>query len=231
MSTNDITFSEKDIEFLSNLLKEVYDREPWTSKVSSTLRQSISEIKSQFRNTFSQYYSSLFKLSVVFLGILFVKIGFSAFSYYRAAYKHRHAKSLTDLYESFDLLKLTPDMTIVVRCIDEKGQLKQRMNEEDDDELQKIWEIVGDTVASDEKIIEPIFISESNPNVSFIRLPIPTDVSKNLFQDLQTRLKENQYIPSRSAKRGPLKSFSFIRLDSSEIEGKLHPELVISAII
>jgi hypothetical protein len=231
MSTNDFSFSDNDIEYLSNLLKEAYDREPWSSKVSSTLRQSVSEIKSQFHDRFSQYYSNLFKLSVVFLGILFLKTGFRAFSSYRAALKRRHAKSLQDLYGSFDLLKLTPDMTIVVRCIDEKGKLKHSMNEEDDDELQKIWEIVGDTVASDEKTIEPIFISDSNHNVSFIRLPIPIDPSKNLLQDLQTRLKENQYIPTRSAKRGPLKSFSFTRLDSSELEGKLHPELVISVIV
>lgn len=231
MSTSDFEFSEEDVDRLSNLFKEVYENEPWSSKVYSTLEKTVSEVKSQLKDTFSQYHSSFFKLSLLLLSILFVKLGFRAFSSYRAAYRRKHAKSIKDLFGSYDLLKLTSDMSIVVRCVNEKGQLKPIMDETDDEALQKVWEIIGDTVAIDEKIIEPIFISDENHNVSFIKLPIPTDPSKNLLQDLQTLLKENQFIPSRSPKRGPFKSFSFIRLDSSEIDGKLHPELVISVIV
>lgn len=230
-SKDDITFSDEDIKRLVNLLRESYESEPFISKVSSTVTQSVLDIKSQLADTLSQYSSNIFKFSLVFLSLLFVKIGFSAFSSYRAAYRRKHAKSLKDLYNSIDLLKLTPDMTIVVRCINEKGQLKPFMDEVDDDGLQKVWEIIGDTVAADEKTIEPIFISDLNHNISFIKLPIPIDPSKNLMQELQIQLKENHFIPTRSPKRGPLRSFSFTRIDSSEIDGKLHPELVISVLI
>jgi hypothetical protein len=230
-----INFSEEDTNRLNQLFEELYMSEPWSERATTAIKntlKNIGQVVSTLNDTLSDHYSSLFKISLVFLSLLFAKFGFNAFLYYKQVYKQKHAKSLNDLYTSSDLLKLTPDMTIVARCINDKGQLKSTMNiDSDDDGLQKVWEIIGDTVASDEKIIEPIFISETNHNVSFIKIPIPTDKTKNLIQDMQSLLKEHHFIPTKSPKRGPFKSFPFVRIDSSEIDGKLHPELVISVII
>ena len=223
---SEINFTEEDLKRLILLFSKVPD-EPLSPKVPELIK----EFALQAKQKLALHYSTIFDVSFILLSMLFLNYGLKAFSYYKQSIRKKYAQTLGDFFGTLNLLKLTHDMSIVVRCINEQGQLKKSMTDEDDDALQTVWEIIGDTVAIDEKTIEPIFISETNHNVSFIKIPLPLDPSKNLIQDMRIRLKENQFIPSHTPKRGPLKSLSFIHIDSSELDNKLHPELVISVIL
>ena len=187
----------------------------------------------------------------ILLGSLFVRFGVLAFVKYRTLAKATTLQHLIQGNRSEGVLRrvvgsegvlvgsfptLTPDMSIIVRAIDDKGHLKlgsERMSSTDDipdERTQEIWEILGQTIASSQSELHPVFIPHTRGSVSFITMKLPPPTTE-LMGELRSALQKSHFIPVHTPKRGPLKSLSFLKLNSSIVNGQLHPELVISALI
>ena len=180
----------------------------------------------------------------ILLGSLFVRFGVLAFVKYRTLAKATTLQHLIQGNRSEGVVvgsegvlpTLTPDMSIIVRAIDDKGHLKlgsERMSSTDDipdERTQEIWEILGQTIASSQSELHPVFIPHTRGSVSFITMKLPPPTT-DLMGELRSALQKSHFIPVHTPKRGPLKSISFLKLNSSIVNGQLHPELVISALI
>lgn len=165
------------------------------------------------------------------LGSLFIRYGLLAFVKYRALVNATTLQHLMKGNPSFPTL--TPDMSVIIRAIDDKGHLNVGFTDDDEipnERTQEIWEIIGKTVAFSQPEIHPIFIPNTHGAVSFIMIPLPSS-TVDLISDLRLALQKSHFIPMHTPKRGPLKSIPFLKLNSSVVNGHLHPELVISALI
>lgn len=174
---------------------------------------------------------NIFAAAGTLLGLLFIRYGSEAFLRYRAIHKASSIRQLMKGYPSFP--SLTQDMSIVIRAIDDKGHLKPIIDEygEIPERMKELWELVGQTVASSQEELHPIFIPNTKGAVSFITMSVPTsNLDLNLTSSLRDVLQKSHFLPLHTPKRGPLKSMSFLKMNSSIIQGHLHPELVISAI-
>lgn len=123
--------------------------------------------------------------------------------------------------------KLSSNLSVIVRMLDDKGRL---YTGETSEFLQEVWEIIGNTIAKDEKRIEPTVIPDSNGTVSFITIPTPskTDVA---VSELVLKLQKTHLIPIKTPSRGPLAGLKFVKFDSTVADNIIHPELVITIII
>lgn len=176
------------------------------------------------------------RIASVLLGSLFIRYGLESLLRYREMRQRRDAKSIQQLKVGLkNLPPLSSDMSIIVRTINDRGVPRAVFDTEDDFEvperLQEAWEIVGQTVAVSEPDISPVFIPGSKGAVSFITISLPTEETQDIITELESRLRQSHFIPSKTPKRGPLKSMKYLKLDSSIVNGKLHPELLISIIL
>jgi len=132
------------------------------------------------------------------------------------------------------LPSLSSDMSIIVRIINDKGVPQPIMDDYEEEtgsipaRLQNVWEIIGDTVASNVTELQPTLIPNMKGTLSFVTIPIPQ--SKDLISELQNKLKANHFIPISTPHRGPLAHKSFLTFDTSLVEDKIHPELLITVI-
>jgi hypothetical protein len=176
------------------------------------------------------------RIASVLLGSLFIRYGLEALLRYREMRQRRDAKTIQQLKLGLkNLPPLSSDMSIIVRTINDRGVPRAVFDAEDEFEvperLQQAWEIVGQTVAASESDISPTFIPGSKGAVSFITISLPKEETQDIITDLESRLKQSHLIPSKTPKRGPLKSMKYLKLDSSVVNEKLHPELLISIIL
>jgi hypothetical protein len=129
---------------------------------------------------------------------------------------------------------LTSDMSIIVRVINDKGHPQPIMDDENDDiplRLQEVWEIIGNTIANTEKELSPIVLPHSKGAISFVTIDIPPpQYNVDLTTDLIRELRTAHFIPLHPPKRGNLVSIKFLSFDTSIVNGKVHPELVLTVV-
>ena len=167
------------------------------------------------------------------LSSLFLHYGFRALTQYRHAAARRRATALHHLKTEPQWPSLSPDLSVVVRAIDDRGRLKAILKNEDDppsSRFQEVWTIVANTVARREKVITPVIIPHLHGAVSFITLPTPA-VETELVGPLREALRQAQFLPRHTPRRGPLKDASLVSLQTSVVNGRLHPELVLSVLL
>jgi hypothetical protein len=112
-------------------------------------------------------------------------------------------------------------LSIIVKMIDAKGQPVAIMaNDKDEvpEQLYEIWQIIGDTIAQHVDEINPIIIPQSKGAVSFIVMDTKnqTLTTKELIREL----KQKHFISTDK----------FVTFETSLVDGKIHPELLISII-
>lgn len=112
-------------------------------------------------------------------------------------------------------------LSIIVKTINEEGQpiaIMKNNNDEVPERLQEVWQIIGDTIAQHVDEINPVILPKSKGAVSFIVINVRDQsiTTKELLREL----KQKNFIPSDD----------YVTFETSLVNDKIHPELLISIV-
>lgn len=143
----------------------------------------------------------------------------------RALDRYHHADDDIPWLRGQSLVPLTSDWSLIVRVVTHTRGPALVLP----DQWQDLWSLLERSFPTP-TVLRFTVVPKVQGSLSFVVLPQALLKEQTLRHMIQT-LKDHKWLPAQAPSRGPLSGLKFLSFDTSPIDGRLHPEVLITVVV